>query len=268
MRISLGVAVAGVLALVIGDAAAVSAQQQVFDHLKCYKVKELSKRKVKGLVDLIPQQTQFLREADCKLAGPKLLCVPVSKVNPRTDPPPVAGTPPGPVETDHICYALKCRKPFPGAVTVSDQFGTFTLQPTGTSLLCTPASKEGQTTTTTTSTTTTSTTLPQNPCRNLAGPLDAPMCSGDCPTADLKCLFVPTTNECDCVPLDQMCNSTSTGVCNGLCPNAGEMCTLGALDSCECLLPCESTAPTCGGFCPPASVCVPGPTGCECSPIL
>src|SRR5262249_2965069 len=149
--------------------ASTTSAQPVFDHLKCYKVKELNKQKVKGLVDLTPMQTQFLRENDCKITGPKLLCVPVSKENPRTVPPP-PGAPAGPEESDHICYSLRCRKPFPGSVPVTDQFGTFALQPTGTSLLCTPARKGGSTTTTsttvTTTTTSTTTTMPTNACGN------------------------------------------------------------------------------------------------------
>jgi hypothetical protein len=265
MRISGAVAVAGAFALVIGHAAAASAQP--FDHLKCYKVKELTKLKVKGLVDLTPRQSEFLVEKDCKIVGPKLLCVPVRKENVRTEPPPDPDAVAGPLEIDHICYALKCRKPFPPAVKVIDQFGTFELQPKGTSLLCTPARKAGQTTTTVT-TSTTSTTMPQEPCRDLAATGAPPMCGGTCPLAIEACLFVG--GGCDCVPVDDGCSLGTSGQCSGLCPNATDMCVPGVLDACECMPRCEAgAAPACGGFCPQDTLCVSDAAGqqCICLPV-
>src|SRR5262245_29891700 len=189
MRRLLGVAVAAAFALGMGLASTTSAQP-VFDHLKCYKVKELNKQKVKGLVDLTPSQTQFLRESDCKITGPKLLCVPVSKENVRTVPPP-PGAPSGPGETDHICYSLSCRKTSPGPATATDRCRPSALRPAGTSFRCTPARTGASTTTTrptvTTTTTSTTTTMPATPCRSVAAPGDAPMCGGDCPATAPKC---------------------------------------------------------------------------------
>jgi len=282
MRTSSGVVIGSTLVLVTALATPASSQPQpVFDHLKCYKVREIEKRKVKGLVDLIPLQTQFLPEKDCKIVGPRWLCVPVSKQNVRTEPPP-PGAPDGPEQIDHICYTLSCRKPFPPPVMVTDQFGTFTLQPTGTNFLCTPARKGGPITTTTTtsststipttttSSTTTTTTRPPEPCRDQTGGTGAPACAGDCPATTPKCVFVPAAGTCECVPNDQMCMPQgTTGQCGGLCPNATDVCVPNAVGGCDCQpqLDCQaSEPPACGGICPPGLVCrQPTPTaGCQC----
>src|ERR1051325_7198325 len=76
-----------------------------FDHLQCFKV--TADRGVKGPVDILPRQTAFPVARDCRITGPVLLCVPVSKTNVRVKPPsPAALT--GPEEGDHLCYKLKC----------------------------------------------------------------------------------------------------------------------------------------------------------------
>ena len=275
MRMSAGVAGVAAFTVVIGFAQSAPAQI-IFDHLKCYKVKNLTKPQVKGLVDLEPLQTNFLAEKDCKITGPKLLCVPVSKQNVRAVPPPQPA-PAGPEEIDHICYALRCRKPFPGPVDVVDQFGKFTLKPTGTGFLCTPARKATTTTTTTTTSTTstiitttsTTTTTTQLPCRNMAPSGGSPMCAGGCPPAVPKCLFIPATGECECVPNDQMCMPSGTaGQCSGLCPNATEQCIPDGTGGCDCRPPLDCGAtepPACGGLCPPGEECrQASPTACTC----
>lgn len=269
MRTFRGSIVLGALALTIGAAEQARAQGvPIFDHLKCYKVKALDKKKVKGLVDLTPLQTQFMKENDCKIDGPKMLCVPVHKDNVRTTPPPV-GAPPGPEETDHICYSLKCRKPFPPALPVTDQFGTFNLQPSGTAFMCTPARKGGPTTTTSASTTsttaTTSTTMPNDPCRNMSAPGTPPMCGGDCPPAAPNCVYIAAANLCECRPDQDRCSGVP-GQCGGLCPKATDQCIPNATGGCDCQPRCEDSAfPACGGACPTGSDCRPTQTGGECA---
>jgi hypothetical protein len=267
MRTRHGCILVGALALAVGLASRAGAQgAPVFDHLKCYKVKSIDKQRVKGLVDLTPLQTQFFKEADCKIVGPKMLCVPVHKDNVRAIPP-AAGAPDGPQETDHICYSLKCRKPFPPELKVTDQFATFNLRPTGTAFLCTPARKTGTTTTTSASTTsttaTTSTTMPPELCRDLSAPGAPPMCGGDCPATAPNCLFVGV-DQCLCLPDKYMCMGAA-GQCGGFCPNQVDSCIPDASGDCKCQPRCEdSQFPACGGGCPAGLDCRPTATGGQC----
>src|SRR5262249_54057251 len=62
-----------IIALASTSAFAPQARAQgvpIFDHLKCYKVKEVHKKQVKGLVDLTPSEAQLLKESNCKISGP------------------------------------------------------------------------------------------------------------------------------------------------------------------------------------------------------
>jgi hypothetical protein len=139
----------GVLAAALIAAPAVAAP---FDHLQCYKIKP--DRRIAGAVDLTPAQAELLPTRDCRVRGPVLFCAPVMKTVTRVVPP-APGAPPGGEETDHLCYKVRCPKPLPAPLVVSDQFGTFTLRFMSTTLLCTPAIKGTPTTTTVSSTTTT-----------------------------------------------------------------------------------------------------------------
>lgn len=125
-----------------------------FDHLKCYTIKATPTVK-NVFADLIPLQTQLPVEPGCKLSGPKLFCAPVEKRNVQPPPP---GAPSGPDPGDRLCYKLKCPRTVRPTLTVTDQFGTFTVALKKAFVVCTPAVKGVPTTTTTTSTSTSTTT--------------------------------------------------------------------------------------------------------------
>jgi hypothetical protein len=170
-RLTLGIVVA--VSIV-----ATSAGAAVFDHLKCYKVKGGSS--VTAVVDLQPAAPELPLGPGCKVKGPTLFCAPVSKTVVTATPPP-PGAPPGSDETPHLCYKLKCPKPLPDPLVATDQFGTFDLRPTRTSIVCTPAVLG----TTTTVTNTTSTTT-----------------GGSCRTCWISvsdlCTAQPCTSDLDC----------------------------------------------------------------------
>jgi hypothetical protein len=148
-----------------------------FDHLKCYKIK--AKPVIKALADLRPLQTPLLQpELGCKLKGPQLFCAPVEKRN--VEPPPPGGIEPGPDARDRLCYKLKCPKTAKTdrpTLTVTDQFGTFTVALKNAFVVCTPAMKVPTTTTITTTTststiTTTTTTTTSSTTTTTIVPLD------------------------------------------------------------------------------------------------
>ena len=239
-RVLLGVSLMLVLAS--------TARAQIADHMKCYRVK--AGAKTRGLVDLVPLDNQLLTEADCKVQGPKLYCVPVHKQNVRVEPS-APGAPDGPEEIPHLCYKLKCKKPFPGPTTVTDQFGTFDLVFKGTSMLCTPvAQPTTSTTTTSTTTTTTGTTLAPNgtPCSSGAQCL-----SGAC--VDGFCCNSP------CVATCQACSAAKTGGLNGSCASI----PAGTDPDGECA---TQPAPSCGttGVCNGAGACARYPASTVCYP--
>lgn len=126
---------------------------QIFDHLACSKVKDPSPRTVYD-AEVLSGDPMLAFGPGCKVKVPaKLLCVDAQKTNVVPPPP---GAPEGPAATQYLCYTLKCprtRLPF----TVTDQFGSRTLEVGNAKLLCAPVAS-GSVTTTTTSTTTTSTT--------------------------------------------------------------------------------------------------------------
>ncbi|RMF19530.1 MAG: hypothetical protein D6760_13015, partial [Deltaproteobacteria bacterium] len=134
--------------------AAVSATAQpLYDHMKCYKVKDQAKFLAE--VDLNALQSEFGLE-HCVVKGKaKLFCVPVDKdVTTYTDKskdgiPPVSYN--GPEYTnDRICYKIKCPPPTINPLQVTDQFGTRNLEKFKPLMLCAPAVKGVPPTTTTT----------------------------------------------------------------------------------------------------------------------
>lgn len=141
---SLGFVVAGALLACSG-----SSHGQA-DHLECYRTKDpvQKQRFTADLNGLVP-------EPGCEIKVPaELLCVPTATVN--VSPPPTGATPgrePGRV----LCYKVDCeRRDLPG-VEITDPFGTRTVEPSRTKLLCAP---EAAVTTTTVTTSTTTTTKP------------------------------------------------------------------------------------------------------------
>jgi hypothetical protein len=102
-------------------ASATTAGAQPFDHLECYKIKDLAP-KVKYKADLLPEQTQFLAQTGCDLKVPaKLFCIDVEKSNVVPAPPQVLN---GQNTRDFLCYNLKCPPQAEVPLQVEDQFGT------------------------------------------------------------------------------------------------------------------------------------------------
>jgi hypothetical protein len=100
---------------------ATMAGAQPFDHLECYKIKDLAP-KVKYTADLLPEQTQFLAQTGCQLKVPaKLFCIDVEKSNVMPAPPQVLN---GQNTRDFLCYNLKCPPHAEVPLQVEDQFGT------------------------------------------------------------------------------------------------------------------------------------------------
>ena len=154
-----------------------SAQPQVPDHLKCYKVKDPQAK-----ISYVATLTGLTLETGCVIQVPaKQLCVPAIKSN-------VSPTPPGGggsgIPNTFLCYKVKCPQGALPQLTAKDQFGSRTVTPTKAQLVCAPAAPVPTTTTTTT-------TLP--PCSLSA----APACNGDC--AGGICVYWPDFNICTCV---------------------------------------------------------------------
>jgi hypothetical protein len=152
---------------------AASSYAQVPDHLKCYKIKDTAPKAV-YTADL----GGLTSEPGCQVKVPaKMLCVETAKenVNPA---PPGGGPTPAPAGA-FLCYKAKCVKAVIAPVSVTDQFGARSVQPSVAKMLCAPVdsgitSTTSTTTTTTTSTTSTTATLPT--CGNAV----APQCNGTC----------------------------------------------------------------------------------------
>ena len=242
------VRVAWAVAVGVSLAFVSAAPAQIADHIKCYRVK--ADGHTKGLVDLAPLDNQLPPETDCKVQGPRLYCVPVTKQNVRVDPP-APGAPAGPEAIAHLCYKLKCKKPFPAPTTVTDQFGTFSLVFKGTSMLCTPiAPPTTSTTTTSTTTSTTGTTL---------FALNGAPCSSGSQCASSACVDGVCCNE-PCIAGCRACSGAKTGSLNGVCANI----PVGADPDNEC--PTQA-ATTCGttGYCNGAAACQLYTAGTFCS---
>ncbi len=123
--------------------------QSTGDHLKCYRVRD-------------PQAKAFYTadlgglavEHGCRIKVPAaLVCVPATKTN--VTPPPPGGGGTGTPNT-FGCYKIKCPKAPLSPLQLKDQFGSRSVTPSVSKLLCAPAAPP----TTTTTTTTTSITLP------------------------------------------------------------------------------------------------------------
>ena len=159
LRIAGATSLAAVLFAGVADA-------QVFDHLKCYKIKDAAK--FDAMADLGALQAEFGMDS-CRIKGRgKLFCVPASKTvtafedRSREGIPQVAMDGQA-LDDDRICYKLKCPVTEIDDRIATDQFGTRQIGKFKLTLLCTPAIK-GLPPTTSTTTTTTS-TLPPAPKR-------------------------------------------------------------------------------------------------------
>jgi len=121
-----------------------------FDHLKCYKIKDLNPVKVTYSLDLTPEQTQFLQETGCVLKNKaKWFCIDVRKTNvtvlkSSVDPPPPLLPIQGEDARDYFCYGLKCPPQIPIPLMAEDQFGSRDIEVKyKPDHLCVPAQKWG-----------------------------------------------------------------------------------------------------------------------------
>src|SRR5262245_4558382 len=120
------------MALVVQTLMPAATRAQVLDHLKCYKIKD-SAKKVTYTADL----GGLGPEPGCQVRLPaKLICVPTVKTNVTPTPP---GAPAGPAASQFGCYKVKCPRAVSPGVTLTDQFGSRTVQPSAAQLLCAPA---------------------------------------------------------------------------------------------------------------------------------
>jgi hypothetical protein len=113
----------------------------VFDHLKCFQIKDDLGRRTILTADLTPQQNPPFANQNCKIKLPAShLCVDTSKSNVQNP----DGTPFTPVEIetkparDYLCYHMKCDKEavvFDG----TDQFGNRSVRSKKADYFCVPA---------------------------------------------------------------------------------------------------------------------------------
>ncbi len=186
------------------------APAQVADHLECYGVKD-PQAKATYTVDL----AGLAPEPGCVVKVPaKLLCVATAKTNVTPTPPGAgAGDPAG----RYLCYKVKCQKGVRPPVSSNDQFGTRTLEPRRSKLLCAPELPVA---------TTTTTTLPPS-----CADSQYPQCGGTCPLG-LSCYPVfdqgsPGGPRCFCATPGVPC-STGVGpsMCGGLACGPDEHCVI------------------------------------------
>ncbi len=202
----------GILA-VRGDAA-------VQDHLKCYNIRDPAPK-----TSYTADVTGLVPEPGCVIHLPATLrCVPSAKTN--VNPPREGGN--GRVPNTFFCYKVKCPRTTLPAVAVADQFGSRTVVPKKSRLLCAPVAVVSGTTTTVVTVTTT-TTLPACRC-------DASGC---------------------CMPPPGAC-SADNNCCRGSCVSG--RCTCAFLGGA-----CASDQDCCAGFCDASGVCACGGLGAACT---
>jgi hypothetical protein len=125
----LGVAAVGVVAFMFRGPATAGAAG---DHLTCHKIRD-SLTAAQYTADL----TGLTPETGCTIRIPgKLLCVGTEKSNVVPAPP---GAPPAAAAGRFVCYKVRCPKSLLSPVTVTDQFGTRSVQPQAPKLVCAPA---------------------------------------------------------------------------------------------------------------------------------
>jgi hypothetical protein len=204
------------------------AQEPVFDHLKCYRVKD-SIGSGEYTMDLHPKDgaTFAVEPGDVALGGSiqpgcrvrlpaKYFCTDVDPRNSRsTRPPfdPAQWVVDGPAAGDRLCYKLKCPSVPAKELDVVDQFGTRRITVTGRpAWLCTPLTRD---------------LPPGTPC-SLRG--DG-QCTGECPLGQ-RCLAI-SGEDCGCAPDSAMCSAATT--CSaGLCPGVWETCVVQGTGACGC----------------------------------
>ena len=127
--------------------------------------------------------------------------------------------------------------------------------------------------------TTTTTTLPGQPCTSDMQCNDGDPCTADhCDNGvcEHACVCLDASGAPNCCPgpsnlCVRPCAADASGVCGGVCPGAGEICTANG-GSCGCTPiapPCGvDAAGMCGGMCPTGATCEPlsaaGTSPCQC----
>lgn len=209
----------------------VAGAQPVFDHMKCYAVRDsIGGRQFTG--DLHPKDlAKFTVEPGDVIVGGKLVpgcrvrlpakffCIDVDPRNMRSASAPfdpTQWTVRGPEAGDRLCYKLQCPPVGEKQLDVVDQFGTRRISVRGkTQWFCTPVLRPAS---------------PTEPCTSGGDG----QCGGLCPSGE-RCLAV-TGEECGCLPESQMCSQV--GTCqSGRCPGLWETCAIQPLGVCGCSHP-------------------------------
>jgi hypothetical protein len=206
-----------------------AAAQPVFDHMKCYKVRDDEASRA-WTADLAPKLTHDfqLEQGDeiiggslvkgCRIKVPaKYYCIDVETQDTKQVAPPYnpsQWTVEGPESGERLCYKLSCPKVLPKTLSVIDQFGTRDITLLGVAQwLCTPVVRQNPST---------------DPCE-MDG---AGQCGGTCPEGE-SCLAI-SGEDCGCVPSEQHCAQTSGACSAGFCGGVWETCiSFGGICGCS-----------------------------------
>ena len=189
-------AIAGVLALLLS---ASSASAQLFDHDRCYKIKDSANFRIDVTLSMFQEAHLGLPE-DCRVKGrAKFFCAPAAKdphagtfVDNSNPPLSLNGFQGDNQRYDKLCYKVKCPDlDAPAVLDVNDQFGSRSIRGLKTQMMCTPTYKLEMPPD---STTTTTTTLPQPYC----GDGIVNQASEQCDGADAAACLVDCNSDCTC----------------------------------------------------------------------
>jgi hypothetical protein len=242
------------------------AQLGELDHLLCYRMRDPLSLEAKFNL-LARLQPEFSRRG-CTLVpddhgvANTQFCVPASKrdVEASSHNPEFGGPT---LSADYICYRVDCERTnarIP-AKEVEDQFGRRVARFGNPVRVCVPARKEA---------------VACGP----TGPSTAPMCGGECPSPEQRCVFNRDTDMCECAARECR-RPDGAAMCAGECPNPNDRCVQTNRNQCECRpggCAVDPTTNQCGGQCPNASQictidaagncgCQPPPPGCARDPM-
>jgi hypothetical protein len=215
--------------LVVGSVVGISvdAHAQPYDHLACYKVKDV-KSFSSASVSLATLQSQFA-SLGCEIKGKaRQVCVPVDASVGAIEGGTHTTFPSEDLTYDRICYRVKCTGGGPVSLEMGDGFGTRTIERFKIATVCTPA-VVGATPTTTT------TTLPPLP--SCVGGGGFPACSGDCSGIGPNHFCDPRNDEgtCACVLPCNLLDPAGGDICGtGGCP-VDSRCALVTPTNCGCV---------------------------------
>jgi hypothetical protein len=187
---------------------AASATAQPYEHLICYKTKD-AKTFASAGATLSALQAEFGALGCTIKPKAKQVCVPGDAAVAAVDGGSYQYFPSEDLAYDRLCYRIKCTGTIPADLTMSDAFGSRSLQKLKAATLCTPAVVGPAPTTTTT------TLPPLPPCVGGGG---FPACTGDCSGVGPSHYCDPRNGEgsCACVL-----------PCNDLDPQSGDICGTG-----------------------------------------